>query len=65
MMKKIIQLKVTFTPYETSIIQQHLKAYIAKVRRYEPHLEMCRAQMTSEHKLIQFNARPDMQVSAY
>ena len=35
------------------------------MKRYEPHLEMSRAQMTSEHKMIQFNARPDMQVSAY
>ena len=59
------RLKVTITNYETAFIQQHLKAYIGKVRRYEPNLEDSHARMTNEHKLIQFNARHDMQVSAY
>ena len=65
MTDRLVQLKVTFTNYETEFIKQHLKAYICKVKHYKPKLEDTHTQMTLEHKLIQFNAFRDMQVSAY
>ena len=62
---RLVRMKICFTNYDTTFIQQHLRSYIEKVNRYVPHLEMKTPRMKQDHTLLQFARRDVTTVPAY
>ena len=62
---RLVRMKICFTNYDTSFIQQHLRSYIEKVSRYVPYQKIETPRMKQDHTLLQFARRDVARVPAY
>ena len=62
---RLVRMKICFTNYDTSFIQQHLKSYIEKVSRYVPYQKIETPRMKQDHPLLQFAHKDVTRVPAY
>ena len=58
-------LRVGFSNYEKSYLIEHLNSYLAKVKRYDPSMNVDTPSMTSNHDLLQFESTPETNIQAF
>ena len=62
---RTIHLRVEFNSYEKSFLIQHLKAYLQRIKRYKPPVNLITPSMSTHHEMIQFDVTPELVIPAF